>query len=148
MLDSIEFISMLSCHSMQIEPTTSPNTLKLSKTTPTLLAASTTDIFRPNPICERLALPNRYLIRRTALRVLARILDGYSANKTLAANPTYHARRGKEKRTAAAWVIGWTAIHPDNGRGAGGASGYDAVGGVFRGGEVLAGIVVVAAEGG
>ena len=56
--------------------------------------------------------------------------------------------RGQGKRTAAAWVIGWAAIHPDNGRGAGGASGHDTVARVLGGGEVLAGVVVVAAKGG
>ena len=37
-----------------------------------------TNILRPNPIRKRLALPNGHLIRRTALRVLARIQSGYS----------------------------------------------------------------------
>lgn len=90
---------MLSYHSTQIKPTTSSSTGELSQITPTLLAASVTDIFRPNPICERLALPDRHLIRRTALRVLARVLGGYSEWKTSAANQIYHARPSGTRKT-------------------------------------------------
>ena len=39
-------------------------------------------------------------------------------------------------------------MYPNAGRGAGGTSGHNTVGGVFRGGKGFAGAVVVAAEGG
>ena len=72
----------------------------------------------------------------TAARVRACVLVGYKITPSQLTKVLDHHNRNCEllwkmnrRRTSAAWVIRWSAIHPNNGFGTGWSTCYGAVGG-------------------